>query len=68
MLESLHVPSRLWENVSLDFIISVLKMRDLTSMLVVVDRFSKSATFIPTPKQCSVDKITCLFFKNVVKY
>ena len=68
LLESLTIPSRPWENVLLDFIISLPKTGDLTSILVVVDRFFKYATFIPTSKQCSEDETTCLFFKNIVKY
>ena len=49
LLESLLVPSRPWDSVLLDLIISLLKMGDLTSILVV-DRFSKYATFIPVRK------------------
>ena len=64
----MRVPSKPWKSVSLDFIISLPKMGNLTSILVVVDRFSKYATFILAPKQCAADETTCLFFKNVVKY
>ena len=35
--------------------------------MVVVDRFSKYATFIPTSADCKVDEAAHLFFKNVVK-
>ena len=35
--------------------------------MVVVDRFSKYATFIPAPADCKVDEAARLFFKNVVK-
>ena len=61
------VPSRLWESVSLDFIISLPKTGDLKSILVVVDRFSKYATFIAAQKQCPAEKTTLIFFKHVVK-
>ena len=64
----MSVPSRLWESISLDFIISLSKTGDLTSILLVVDRFWKYATFIPALKQCLTDETTRLFFKNVVKY
>lgn len=34
----------------------------------MVDRYSKYATFIPAPKECSVEHVTHLFFKHVIKY
>jgi len=37
-------------------------------VLVVVDRYSKYATFIPAPKECSAEQAAHLFFKHVVKY
>lgn len=42
-------------------------MGDNCCILVVVDRLSKYATFIPTPKSCSAKK-TAGLFKYVVKY
>ena len=68
LLEPLLVLSRPWESVSLDFITNLPKMRDLTSILVVVDWFLKYETFIPVLKQCPVEETTRLFFKQVVKY
>lgn len=48
LLELLSIPTRPWESVSLDFITKLPKVGDLSGLLVVVDRFSKYATFIPT--------------------
>ena len=47
MRDPLPVPTRPWECISLDFITSLSKVGDLGSILVVIDRFSKYATFIP---------------------
>ena len=53
----------------LDFITNLPKIGgDLTYILVVVDRFSKYVTFIPTPKYCGAEETVRLFFKYVVKY
>ena len=41
MLDPLPVPTRPWESISLDFIAGLLKVGDLGSILVVIDRFSK---------------------------
>ncbi|KAK3009462.1 hypothetical protein RJ639_014219 [Escallonia herrerae] len=68
LLQSLPVPKRPWESVSLDFITGLPKVEDLGTILVVVDRFSKYASFIATPKYCSAEDTTQLFFKYVVKY
>ena len=34
---------------------------------MVVDRYSKYATFIPAPKECFTEQAAHLFFKHVVK-
>ncbi|OMO75693.1 reverse transcriptase [Corchorus capsularis] len=68
LLEPLPIPSRPWESISLDFICSLPKVGDLGSILVVVDRFSKYATFIPAHKHCSAEETARLIFKHVVKY
>uniref|UniRef100_A0A803QVK0 Reverse transcriptase n=1 Tax=Cannabis sativa TaxID=3483 RepID=A0A803QVK0_CANSA len=68
LLEPLSVPSRPWESVSLDFISGLPKTGDLNAILVIVDRFSKYATFIPVSKQCPAEETAQLFFKHIVKY
>ncbi|KAK2981476.1 hypothetical protein RJ640_021917 [Escallonia rubra] len=68
LLQLLSIANRPWESVSLDFITGLLKVEDLGTILVVVDRFSKYASFITTPKYCSAEDTTQLFFKYVVKY
>ncbi|KAK3021939.1 hypothetical protein RJ639_046138 [Escallonia herrerae] len=68
LLQPLSVPKRPWESVSLDFITGLPKVEDLGTILVVVDRFSKYASFIATPKYCSAEDTAQLFFKYVVKY
>ena len=43
-------------------------MKNNDSIIVVVDRFSKYATFIATPIDCTTEKMTMLFLKHVIKY
>ena len=52
----------------MDFIIGLPKSEGHGSIIVVVDRFSKYATFIAAPKDCTAEETTRLFLKNVVKY
>ena len=68
LLEPLSIPSRPWESISLDFIAGLPKVGDLGAILVVIDRFSKYAAFIPTPKYCTAEDTAKMIFKHVVKY
>ena len=67
LLQPLPVPTRPWESVSLDFISALPQVGGCGSILVVVDRFSKYATFIPAPTPCNAEDAAHLFVKNVVK-
>ena len=67
LLEPLPVTEHPWESVSMDFIVALPKSEGYGSIMVVVDRFNKYATFIPAPTDCKVDEAARLFFKNVVK-
>ncbi|KAL4282484.1 hypothetical protein GQ457_16G016990 [Hibiscus cannabinus] len=68
LLQPLPIPERPWESISMDFIIGLPKVDDFSSIMVVVDRFSKYATFIPASKVCPAEEAARLFLKNVVKY
>ena len=60
-------PKRPWECVSMDFIVSLPKSEGFGSIMVVVDRFSKHATFIPAAVDCTAEEAAQLFLHNVVK-
>ena len=68
LLEPLPIAERPWESVTMDFIIGLPKSEGHGSIIVVVDRFSKYATFIAAPKDCTSEETARLFLKNVVKY
>jgi len=50
LLEPLLIPQRSWESVSIDFIVGLPRSEGCNWVLVVVDHYSKYATFIPAPK------------------
>ena len=52
----------------MDFIAGLTTSEGYNWMLVIVDRYSKYATFIPTPQEYSAEQVAHLFFKHVVKY
>ncbi|KAL0368711.1 UNVERIFIED_CONTAM: Transposon Tf2-11 polyprotein [Sesamum calycinum] len=61
-------PKETWESVSMDYISGLPKVGDLGTIIVVVDRLSKYATFIAAPKHVTAEGTAHLFFKHVVKY
>ena len=68
LLEPLPTPDRPWESISMDFITCLPKSEGFATIVVVVDRFSKYATFIPAPKECTAEDTAKFFFRHVVKY
>ena len=67
-MEPLPIAEHPWDNVTMDFIIGLPKSEDNGSIIVVVDRFSKYATFTAAPNDCTSEETARLFLKHVVKY
>ena len=52
----------------MDFIVSLPRSEGYGTIMVVVDRFSKYATFIPATKECPADESARLFLKHIVMH
>ncbi|KAB5587482.1 Retrotransposable element Tf2 [Ceratobasidium theobromae] len=64
-LQPLPVPEGPWEDISYDFIVKLPKSSGFDSILVVVDRFSKMAHFIPCKEASTAEDVAELFLKHV---
>ena len=68
LLEPLPMAERSWERVTIGFITSLPKFDRHGTIMVMVDRFSKYATFMLATPGCTTKEAARLFFQNVVKY
>ena len=67
LLQPLPVPRRIWEDISMDFIDGLPPSQGKTAILVVVDRLSKYAHFIPVAHPYIAVGIAQVFFDNIFK-
>nr|KYP75814.1 Retrotransposable element Tf2 [Cajanus cajan] len=68
LLQPIPPPSRCWEDLSLDFVVGLPPYKGFTTILVVVDRFSKGAHFGMLPKSFSAGLVAQLFVDVVCKH
>ena len=66
-LKPLSVPQSRWESISLDFVTGLPSSLDFDSVLVVVDRLSKMAHFVPCTSSLDALSFATLFRDNIFK-
>jgi len=65
LLKQLPVPERPWNSISMDFIEQLPDSTGFTAILVIVDRLSKQAIFIPTHDTITSPELAKLFLLHV---
>ena len=68
LLRPLHVPSQVWDDVSMDFVTGLPQSRGYTTIMLVVDRLSKYALFAALPMRFNVLRVAHLFVNTVVRH
>jgi len=64
-LQQLPIPERPWNSISMDFIEKLPSSSSFDTILVIVDRLSKQAIFIPTHDTITSAELACLFVTHV---
>ncbi|KAL8451288.1 hypothetical protein Emag_002817 [Eimeria magna] len=68
LLHSLSIPAKRWDSISMDFITGLpLSTKGNDAVMVVVDRLSKVAHFIPLPVSSTAADIAALFTREIVR-
>ena len=67
LLQPLQIPEGAWQNISLDFIEGLPKSEGYSVILVVVDRFTKYAHFLPLKHPYSALLVARILFDSVIR-
>jgi transposase InsO family protein len=67
LLQPLPIPQGAWQDLSMDFIEGLPKSKGFNVILVIVDRFTKYAHFVPIRHPFTTRTIAKSVFDNVVK-
>jgi hypothetical protein len=67
LLQPLSMSLMVWTDIGIDFIEGLPKVNGRSVILTVIDRFSKSAHFLPLGHLYTVTTVARVFFNNIIK-
>lgn len=68
LLQPLPTLDRIWEYLTMDFIVSLPPSSGYTNILMVINKLTKGAHFIPLLSLMTTPTVACAFSKNVIKH
>ncbi len=68
LLQPLPVPQRPWSHIAIDFVTDLPNSRNYTTILTVIDRFSKACRLIPLPKLPTAFQTAEALFEHVFHF
>ena len=67
-LQPIRIPEWKWDRITMDFLVGLpLTRRKHDSVWAIVNRLTKSAYFLPVRTDYSLDKLTELYIKEIVR-
>lgn len=66
LLQPLELPKRIWEDLSMDFVEGLPKSEGYSMIMVMVDRLSKSAHFVPLKHLFTAETVANVFIREVL--
>ena len=67
LLSPLSTPDRPWSDISMDFIVELPKSKDMTTIMITVDRLTKMVHFIPFRCLPNASIAADVFISNIFK-
>jgi hypothetical protein len=67
LLQSLPIPTKAWTSIGMGFITCLPKSEGKEVIMVVVDRLTKFAHFLPLSHPYTVTDVAKIFFDNIYK-
>ncbi|KAA8517478.1 hypothetical protein F0562_017771 [Nyssa sinensis] len=67
LLQPLPIPNRVWEDISMDFVEGLPLSKGKSTIMVVVDRFSKYAHFVPISHPYTAAGVAQTYFEHIFK-
>jgi hypothetical protein len=67
LLQPLNVPTTVWADIAMDFVEGLPRVHGKSVILTVIDRFSKSAHFLPLGHPYTATTVARAFFDGIVR-